>query len=285
MLAGFRIVLAVVVYRLKNLEMANMAGAMSIAVALKLPLIDIVARGAFVFVLNALVYLNNDYVDIEIDLKSADKDASKARYLADNKRTALIAQWVLVALLAVFAVLYDIGLLVPLIAGGGVCWWYSAKLKHMPYADILAMIVWGVTMPLAGTPIDNMLGLAMTLQLGWFSGVFETIQVIRDADEDADEGVRTTGVVLGKKRALILAKALMLVVTAYAALYMHPFAAVITAVALVLPFIPTNIEKYWTRVKLTYGVAWLVICAWVFLYGESSGLLASIRPSLETPAP
>jgi 4-hydroxybenzoate polyprenyltransferase len=278
MLAGFRIVLAVVVYRLKNLEMANMAGALSIAVALQLPALDILARTAFVFVLNALVYLNNDYVDIEIDLRSADKDATKARYLADNKRTALIAQWVLVALLAAFAVVYDIGLLVPLVAGGGVCWWYSAQLKHMPYMDILAMIVWGVTMPLCGTPIDNMLGLAMTFQLGLFSGVFESIQVMRDADEDADEGVRTTGVVLGKKRTLILAKVLMVVVSAYAALFMHPAAAAISAVALFLPFIDSNIERYWTRVKLVYGVGWLVICAWVFFNGESSGLLASIRP-------
>ena len=279
MLAGFRIVLAVVVYRLKNLEMANMAGAMSIAVALQLPPLDIVARAAFVFVLNALVYLNNDYVDIEIDLKSADKDNAKARFLAENKRTALIAQWVLVGLLALFAVVYDIGLLVPLIAGGGVCWWYSAQLKHMPYADILAMIVWGVTMPLCGTPIDNLLGLAMTLQLGFFSGVFETIQVMRDADEDAEEGVRTTGVVLGKKRALVLAKALMVVVSVYAALFMHPAAAAISAIALFLPFIHANIERYWTRVKLVYGVAWLAICAWVFFYGETSGLLASIRPT------
>lgn len=285
MLAGFRIVLAVVVYRLRNLEMANMAAAVSIAVALRLSPLEIFVRTAFAFVLNALVYLNNDYVDVEIDLRSADKDASKARYLADHKRTALVAQLVLAALLAVFAVFYDIGLLVPLIAGGGICWWYSAKLKHTPFMDIVAMVIWGVTMPLCGSPVDNLLGLAMALQLGLFSGVFETIQVLRDADEDADENVRTTGVVLGKKRTLVLAKILMLPVTAYAALYMHPIAAAVTAVALVVPFIPTNIERYWTRIKLVYGVAWLVICAWVFFYGESSGLLASIRPNAPVPGP
>ena len=276
MLAGFRIVLAVLVYRLKNLEMANMAAAISIALALKLSPLEVIVRAGFVFVLNALVYLNNDYVDVEIDLKSADKDASKSRYLADHMGAALGAQLALVALLVAVAIVFDLGLLVPLIGGGGICWWYSAKLKHMPFLDILAMIIWGVTMPLCGTPVSNLLGLMMTFMLGLFSGVFESIQVMRDADEDAEEGVRTTGVVLGKKRTLMLARALMVVCTVYAALYMHPIAAAVSAIALFVPFIEANIERYWTRVKLVYGVAWLVICAWVWFHGESSGLLASI---------
>jgi 4-hydroxybenzoate polyprenyltransferase len=284
MLAGFRIVLAVLVYRLKNLEMANMAAALSIALALKLSPVEVIVRTGYIFVLNALVYLNNDYLDVEIDLKSADKSKSNARFLADHMRAALGAQLVLVALLVGAAVIFDLGLLVPLIGGGGICWWYSAKLKHMPAMDILAMIIWGVTMPLCGTPITNVLGLAMTLMLGLFSGVFESIQVMRDADEDAEEGVRTTGVVLGKKRTLMLARVLMVVCTVYAALYMHPAAAAVSAVALFIPFTESNIERYWTRVKLVYGVSWLVICAWVWFHGESSGLLASIRPS-ETSAP
>jgi hypothetical protein len=83
--------------------------------------------------------------------------------------------------------------------------------------------------------------------------------------------------VLGKKKTLALARALMVLCTVYAALFMHPAAAAISAGALIVPFTAANIERYWTRVKLVYGVSWLVICAWVFLYGESSGLLASIR--------
>lgn len=276
MVAGIKIVFDVVVYRLRKLEMANLAAATSIAVSLHLPLLDVVYRTLFAFALNALVYLNNDYVDVDLDLSSSDKDAHKSRYLKDNLRSAFWAQWVLVGLLVVAALVYDPGLLVALVAGGGICIWYSHQLKRMPYVDILAMMVWGVGMPLSGTPITSVLGVCMALQLALFSGVFETIQVMRDADEDAAEGVRTTGVVLGKARSLMLARALMLGSSAYALLVLHPAAAAISAGALLVPFAADRVERYWTRVKMVYGIAWLFTCGYVFLEKQTRGLLLSI---------
>jgi 4-hydroxybenzoate polyprenyltransferase len=226
-----------------------------------------------------LVYLNNDYLDVGMDLQSSGKDAEKTRYLSEHLRAALVAQIVLALALVVFAVAYDPGLLIALVIGGGICIVYSAYFKRMPFADILAMMVWGLGMPLCGVPWQSTLGWCMALQLGWFSGVFESIQVMRDADEDALEGVRTTGVVLGKTNTLLLARVLMIVSTAYAALVLHPAAALVSAVALVLPFTPDDVAKYWTRVKLVYGVAWLVICGLVFFQGHSSGLLVAIDRS------
>jgi 4-hydroxybenzoate polyprenyltransferase len=275
--AGFRIVWGVVSYRILNLEMANLAAAGSIAVSLHLHWLDIGVRTLFAFMLNVLVYLNNDYIDVAVDLQSSDKDNQKARFLHQHIRAGFWAQIVLLLGLAAMAVVYDIGLLVPLIAGGGVCWWYSWQLKRCPYLDIVAMMIWGITMPLVGSPLLSVLGWCMALQLGLFSGVFESIQVVRDADEDSKEGVRTTAVVLGKGRTLLLAKAIMVIVSVYAALVLHPIAALITLAALVVPFIPDNVEKYWTRVKLVYGIAWLFICAWVFFKGQSSGLLWAIE--------
>jgi 4-hydroxybenzoate polyprenyltransferase len=284
--AAFRIVASVIAYRLRKLEMANLAAAVSIALALlgTIPAVfahipDLILRTVYAFLLNALVYLNNDYIDVAIDLKSSDKDTNKARHLADNLPAALWAQWIIVAVLAGGAFAYDLGLLVPLVFGGGVCWWYSARLKHMPYLDILAMIIWGVTMPMCGSPATSLLGWAMALQLGLFSGVFESIQVMRDADDDAVEGVRTTGVVLGKRKTLVLARALMVASTLYALALMHPVAALVSGAALLVPFDEQRIEQYWTRVKLVYGVAWLVICGWLFLDSATAGLLAHIDRS------
>jgi 4-hydroxybenzoate polyprenyltransferase len=281
---GLRIVANVVSYRLRRLEMANLAAAASIAVVLRLPPAEVLARVAFAFLLNILVYLNNDYVDVEIDLRSADKDAAKSRFLAAHRREAMQAQWALVVLLGAFAAGYDPGLFVPLIAGGGVCAWYSARLKNRPLVDILAMMVWGVTMPLVGSPLDRVEGWALALQLGLFSGVFESIQVMRDADEDAVGGLRTTAVVLGKERTLWLARALMVACTAYALMVMgQPLAAAVSVLALLLPFANDRIAGYWTRVKLVYGVAWLLICGTVLFGAGGGGLLESIDQSARLP--
>ena len=274
--AGLKIVGSTIAYRIRKLEMANMAAAASLAVAFRLSLVDVAVRVLFAFLLNALVYLNNDYIDVSIDLQSGGKDAAKSRYLADNMQAALWAQLMMLGALALGAVFYDPGLLVPLIAGGGICWWYSAKLKHAPPWDIVAMMIWGVTMPLVGAPVTSLLAWALALQLGLFSGVFETIQVMRDAEEDAKEGVRTTGVALGVKRAGLLARGLMVLCTAYALLVLHPVAAGISLVALLVPCDDQKIELYWTRIKMIYGVAWLMLCGWVFWKQTSAGLLWTI---------
>lgn len=261
-------------YRLRNLEMANLAGAISISVSLHLPWADVAARALFAVGLNVLVYLNNDYLDVDIDLASADKDNEKTRFLADHLGAALFAQLAVAGLLGAMAWAYDPGLFVPLVAGGGICWIYSAYLKRLPVLDMLAIMIWGLTMPLTGVPLDSALGWAMALQLGLFAGVFESIQVIRDADEDAGvEGVRTTGVVLGQRRTLALARGLMLLCCVYTAAVIHPLAALVLAGAFLVPFTPEHIERYWTRVKIVYGIAWLFVCAWVYLQGKSAGLL------------
>lgn len=275
LVTAFQIAASVVAYRLRKLEMANLAGAASIAAALHLPALEIGLRTAFAFFLNALVYLNNDYVDVHIDLRSKDKDAIKTRFLAEHMREALLAQWLLLALLAAAALAFEPGLLFPLLAGGGLCIAYSAYLKRRPYLDIPAMMLWGVLMPLCGAPLSSLLGLCLALQLGLFSAVFETIQVLRDADEDAAEGVRTTAVALGKPRTLVLMRGLMLLASAYAVLVLDPVAGALSALALLIPFEERAVARYWTRVKVVYGLVWLWICGCVWLRARSNGLLFS----------
>ena len=97
--AGLRIVVEAVVYRVRKLEMANLAAAGAIALALRLDFLDITYRVAFAFALNILVYLNNDYIDVHLDLRSTDKDSAKTRFLAANMRAALGAQIVLTLIL------------------------------------------------------------------------------------------------------------------------------------------------------------------------------------------
>ena len=67
------------------------------------------------------------------------------------------AQITLLVLLCAGAVAYDPGLLFPILAGGGICWWYSAILKRRPFWDIVSMMVWGLAMPMCGSPVERAL--------------------------------------------------------------------------------------------------------------------------------
>ncbi len=252
-------------YRLRRFEMANLGAAGVIAVALALPLGDIVVRLGFGALLNLLVYLNNDYLDVVEDTASPTKDPEKTLFLAVHRGAALRSQLGMLGILLVVAWVWGDGLIWPLLFGGGVCWAYSAFLKHRPFVDVLAMMVWGVVMPWVAVPPGDEAGWALLLQLGLFSGVFETIQVMRDHDEDRDTGVRTTAVVLGIARTRWLLRGLVLAAGLYAAVTFAWWLAVLpwSVVALRIP--EGDLSPYWNRVRLLLGTTLLIECALVYL--------------------
>lgn len=274
--AAFKIVFDVLGFRLRKLEMANLAAALSIMLALRLPFGEVIWRTLFALLLNVFVYLNNDYLDVTLDARSPDKHQGKIRFLREHMRAALGAQLGLLALLVTMAIAHSPGLLVTLVLGAGICVAYSKWLKHIPVADVLAMTAWGFAMPLAGTPLNSILGLALAIQLGLFSSVFESTQVICDHDADRATGVHTTAVVLGIDRTMWLIRLLILLVAVYAALVLHPMGGAVAAGALLIRRREGQAGRYWTTIKLVYGIAWLAICAWVFFQGQSQGLLWQI---------
>lgn len=282
-LAALRILAGVAVYRLRRLEMANMGGALVIMLALDLPPLDLGVRLGFAFLLNLLVYLNNDYLDLAADLRSPTRDDATTRYLGDHRRAALGAQLGLLAALVAIAVAWDLGLLVPLVAGGGICWLYSARLKHVPGADIAAMAAWGAAMLTVAFPPTHALGWTLALLLALDSAVFETIQVIRDHDDDQASGVRTTAVALGVPRTLALARALLVLGALAAALAVHPLAAVPPLIAVTLPL--GRPDRYWNRVRLLLGVAFLFAAGYVHVHGATAGALVQCRADGCTRSP
>ena len=265
--AAIKILLDVAVFRLRRLEMANIAAALAIAVACHASALEIGYRGAFALLLNLLVYLNNDWYDLDDDLASAAKDQRKNAFLAANLGAGLRAQIGLVVVLAVMAWGFGGGLWLPLVAGGGVCWAYSAGLKRIPICDVLAMIAWGVAMPLCGLPPGHPEGWLLLGQLGLFSGVFESIQILRDHDADGEAGVRTTAVLLGPRRTLILARTLMVAAGVYAGLMFAWWLALAPALAALLPLRTDAVDRYWNQVRVLLGVTMLVETALVYLGG------------------
>lgn len=271
MTPALKILVDVATFRLRRLEMANIAGALAIAVACHLGWGELAYRLLFAFLLNLLVYLNNDWYDLDDDLASTGKDQAKNAYLAAHLGAGVAAQLGLLALLMAMALWWGGGLLLALLAGGGVCWAYSAGLKRVPFLDVLAMIAWGVAMPLVGLAPGHPEGWLLLVQLGLFSGVFESIQVIRDHDTDARAGVRTTAVVLGLARARVLVRALLVAAGVYAGLAFSWWIAPLPWLAALLPIEHAHIDRDWNRVRVVLGLAMLAETALVYLGGGLGG--------------
>jgi 4-hydroxybenzoate polyprenyltransferase len=273
--AALKILADVLDYRLRRLEMANLAGALAIMLALRLPWPEIAVRGVFAFVLNVLAYLVNDVVDLERDLASG-RAPEKTRFLAAHENAALLAEAILFAILCAIAVWWSPWLLVPAVLGAGICWFYTKRLKHVPIADVVAMALWGAAMPLVAVPPDRMLGWVLIGELALFSACFELIQVLRDRESDAELGITTTAVRFGAERTLSVLRITMVVAAIYAILTLHRFIGIALLIAPLLPATGDR-ERYWNRVRLVFGLSWLAIIASIALEGGSSGAVLTIR--------
>jgi 4-hydroxybenzoate polyprenyltransferase len=252
--------------------MANLVGAVAIMLALRFPWPALALRAGFAVGLNVLVYLNNDYLDVYRDLAEG-RAPRKTAFLAEHRRVAVWAQLGLVAALTAIALAFAVGLLVPMGVGAGLACLYSARLKTVPYADVLAMAVAGAAAALVAVPLHRPIGWALAVQLGLFSAVFQTIQAIRDRDVDARAGVRTTAVALGSRRSLLLARMLMVISAAYCIAALHRYVGWLIIAAALVPWSDGDTERYWTRVRVVMGVSWVLVLGEVFRRGETFGLL------------
>lgn len=271
MAAELRIIADVARFRLRRLEMANLIAAIAMMVALQLPASEVIARTIFGALLNLLVYLNNDWFDLEDDLASSTRDRDKTEFLAANRKAGMRAQWGLLGLLVGFALMWGGGLLLVLIVGAGVCAAYSKILKRHPFVDVAAMMVWGAAMPAVGVPPGMTIGWVLLGQLALFSGVFESIQVLRDREGDAKIGVRTTAVVLGAATTRRLARVLMLISAGYAAWLFHPLVAIGPLVAAAMPVPRRDLSAYWHRVRFLLGPTLVAECALIYFGVVSLG--------------
>ncbi len=274
-LAVLKVILDVARFRLARLEMANLVAATALMLTFALPFGELVGRFTFGVLLNLLVYLNNDFHDLGDDLASSSRDAGKTRFLRDHVGAAIVAQLGLLAVLVAMALVWRIELAVALILGGGICWAYSYRLKRVPGLDVLAMTIWGVSMPLIGFPLELVVGWLLVGQLGLFSTVFESIQVLRDRAEDAAQDAQTTAVLLGDLATRRIIRAALVIAGAFAASCLSPWAGIAIAAGALVPF-GDNIPSYWNRIRLLCGLAFLAECATVYLTGQTQGLWLQI---------
>jgi len=257
---AWRIAADVAIYRLRKREMGNLVTSLTLAVALGLSPGDLASRAGFGALLNLFVYLVNDCFDVGIDLRAPGRDNERTRFLSEH----IVAAWATVGALALglvaWGALHSTGLLLTALVNVVVIVVYSRVLKHQPGLDLLAMGAWGLSMAMVGFPLDSAVGWRYAGLLGLLSMVTEAVQVLRDEPSDRAAHVRTTAVVLGPRATAVIARALILTATVYAAALLHPLGAVLALGALV-PFDPERANASWDRLRALFGLTWLALLA------------------------
>ena len=255
--------------------MANLAASASLMIAVALPWSDMLVRMLFGLLLNLFVYLTNDAYDIEADLASPRKDHDKARFLDAHRRAVRLAQAGLLAALGAVAA-WSAGLMITYLVAVPLCWLYCARLKRAAGFDLVTIVACTVSGTMLAFPLDSALGWVLAVQLGLFSASFQTIQMIRDHDDDRAFGTRTTAVALGVPRTAALERVVVVVSAAYAIVLVHRWLGLLILLAAVLPFDAAQAARQWNRVRAIFGVAWLGIVAWVVWRGATYGLLSTV---------
>lgn len=254
-----RIIAETLWYRVRRREANNFLTTLSLTVALKLPLPDILFRGGFALLLNIYAYLINDYCDAEIDLASADKDRGKTVFLIEHRKAARVALFSLAFVLGIAGILHSPLLFICFLANTVIVYSYSVRFKHMPYLDVIAMIVCGITMSMPAIPQNSLIALKYFGVLGLICAAFEVVQVIRDEPEDRRAGVCTTAVRLGPFRARLIFVFLVLSAAAYSYFLIHSFAGLLFLLAPAVPLSSKNASRAWDILRLIFGTAWLLM--------------------------
>ncbi len=279
MIVVLRILYEVAAYRFQRLEMANIFAGLSIAVALRLPVVEMAVRVVFLLLLNVLALLGNDCFDVDQDMVSPQRDPAKPRFLKEHMSEAVWAQVILGLMLAGFALWWSRGMLLALVLGEANCLLYSWKLKRMPLLDVLSIAVWGVVMPMACFPLDFTLGWYLVGQLFFFSGAFELMQVMRDREEDVRHGVETTAVRLGHQGSVAFQRIVLVAAATFGILFVHRIIGIGILAALLLPIRRGEEARAWTQLRVALGIVWLMLIVWILWTGSTDGLVASIPAS------
>ncbi|MCC6644383.1 MAG: UbiA family prenyltransferase [Polyangiaceae bacterium] len=274
LLDSARIVADATVYRLKKREMGNLVTSATLALGLSLPLRDVAHRVAFGLALNVFVYLVNDLFDVEIDQRAEGRDVERTRFLAAHLGAGVQGAALVLGACAALAAAHGRDLLVVLGVNVVVIVLYSRWLKRRPVLDLLSMATWGTSMALVGCPLDSRPGWAMVGLLAILCMVTEGVQVIRDAETDAAAGVRTTAAALGVVRAAALTRALVLAASVYATLTLDVIVGPLLSLGLFTRLDTAHANQSWDRLRLLFGVGWLLIVGHFHLAGRLTGALS-----------
>jgi 4-hydroxybenzoate polyprenyltransferase len=267
--ATLRIAFDSFAYRLKKREANNLFVTVSMMVAFSIPLPDMAIRVVFAGLLNMFIYLVNDVFDIQVDLTSPLKNRQMASFLAEHRSaawTAVAIEGLLMATVAaVHAVRYQSALLpIAFLANVVLIFAYSAYLKRIPFADVLAMALAGATTTMVGI-VESALGYRLLGLLAILCAGYQIIQLIRDAPADSESNVKTTAVLIGAARAAWLFRVLVIGAAAYGFFLVGSYLPFALALGVMFPLSVEKAERAWDLARVLFGTVWLALLGQVFL--------------------
>jgi 4-hydroxybenzoate polyprenyltransferase len=170
--------------RLMRLEANTIAGNFLLLIAFHFSVFDFIVRMAVTLYINLLGYFINDYIDVEVDLASEQKDKAKALYIKNHKKAALgLIVWMSAILLTV-TLLYSKSVCFGVIMLLLIVTIYTDYYKNRPYWDVIFIGLWGFALSWIAIPDFSWEGIRYIVLLFLFGCAFETVQTLKDYEED-----------------------------------------------------------------------------------------------------
>lgn len=266
---SYKLLSDTIIDRLRRLEANTLFTNFLLLLAFHFNAIDFIIRMAITFYVNMLAYFINDFIDVDIDLAAEGKDHAKARFLKENKRTAIALIVCLSVILLIFTLFYSQSVCFGIIWVVFVIFIYTDYFKSRAYWDIFGCFLWAVSLSWIAIPDFSFHGIKLIVLLGLFSCCTEIAQCIKDYDSDKKYGLRTTPVALGIEGTFRLIRMLFVVATLYAVFILREWIGILILIPL---FFSTTqpITRYWFKLRIVFGFVWLVIMIRLYLSGGTA---------------
>ncbi len=260
----YKLLSGAIVDRLKRMEANSLVTNFMLLVAFRFPFLDLFIRMIVTFFLNVLVYFINDFIDVDIDLSSAAKDHSRARYIKEHKRTAFALIVLSSATLLVGTLLYSKSVSIGVICALVIIFLYTDYFKNMAYLDVVGCFIWGMSMAWPAIPDFSWQGMKLILLIGLFTASFEIVQCVKDYEFDKNYNLKTTPIVIGIPKAYMLARGIYVISALYTVFVLGEYQGVLLLIPL---FFSTTQDPsaYWMKLRVVFGVVWCSIMARLFL--------------------
>ena len=256
--------------RLVRLEANTILGNFLLLIAFHFSFTDFIIRMVITLFINVLGYFINDFIDIEVDLASKEKDKSKALFIKEHKKTALALILCMSAGLVTATLFYSQSVCFAVIMLLFIVTIYTDYFKNKAFWDVIFIGLWGFALSWIAIPDFSWQGIKLILLLFIFGCCFETVQTLKDYEEDKNFGLTTTPIVLGVPETVLILRILYIASALYAFFVLNEIVGILILIPL---FFSTtqNMGTYWTKLKLVCGVVWMVIMVRLYFHSLPPG--------------